>query len=116
MTRSSLLARATAVLYASDDFRMLKTKKTMQRTNRTPAAIRVRHPVGTNHFQLRCHQICAAAAALVAKAAVEFVPSNRSACGRKVSPAICIASYFRLSRQLAEKDKSNPNMRALRCV
>src|SRR6202011_3503852 len=35
---------------------MLKTKKTMQRTNRTPIAIRVRHPVGTNHFQFRCHQ------------------------------------------------------------
>jgi hypothetical protein len=34
----------------------LKTKKTMHATNNTAMAMSVRHPVGTNHFQFRCHQ------------------------------------------------------------
>src|SRR5437016_11300916 len=55
-TRRSLFARATASLYASDDFMTLNTKKTMQTTNSTASAMRVRQPVGTNHFQFRCHQ------------------------------------------------------------
>src|SRR5256885_5202486 len=55
-TRWSLFARATAILYASDDFMTLKTKKTIHATNSTVIAMSVRQPVGTNHFQFRCHQ------------------------------------------------------------
>jgi hypothetical protein len=34
----------------------LKTRKTMQATNSTAIAMSVKQPVGTNHFQFRCHQ------------------------------------------------------------
>src|SRR5438105_9479343 len=55
-TRSSFWARESAVLYASDDFRTLKTKKKMQTTKMTPSTMNVKQPVGTNHFQFRDHQ------------------------------------------------------------
>src|SRR5438309_10973478 len=81
---------------------MLKTKKTMQTTNRIPSAIRVRHPVGTNHFQFRCHQF--PRGGWVGNGGGCDCDSIQSFCPRKKPKSSnLLYSRFRLSRQEPEK-------------
>src|SRR3954471_12675334 len=56
-TAGSACARATASLYTSACFIEPKRIMTIPKMKATNSRMRVRHPAGTNHFQLRDHQL-----------------------------------------------------------
>src|SRR5690349_15691167 len=56
-TAGSAFARATASLYTSACFIESKMIMTLPKMKATNSRMRVRHPAGTNHFQLRDHQL-----------------------------------------------------------
>src|SRR3954466_16385262 len=55
-TRGSFCALSSASLYASELFMLVAASRTTQATKAAKSAMRVRHPTGANHFQLRDHQ------------------------------------------------------------